>query len=56
MSFDAKTTIFKKDKNNNLTAKECDIFVKNYKDFTKGVIIKIVLFSYRFCHQYLDSV
>ena len=41
MSFDAKTTIFKKDKNNNLTAKECDTFVKNYKDFTKGVISKI---------------
>ena len=40
MSFDAKTTIFKKDKNNNLTAKECDTFVKNYKDFTKGVISK----------------
>jgi len=41
MSFEAKTTIFKKDKNNNLTAKECDTFVKNYKDFTKGVISKI---------------
>jgi hypothetical protein len=41
MSLEAKTTIFKKDKNNNLSAKECDTFVKNYKDFTKGVISKI---------------
>lgn len=41
MSFEAKTTIFKKDKNNNLNAKECDTFVKNYKDFTKGAISKI---------------
>lgn len=30
MSLEAKTIIFKKDKNNNLSAKECDTFIKNY--------------------------
>ena len=42
MSEQAKTSIFKKDKNNNLSDKQCIDFVKNYKDFKKGLISKII--------------
>ena len=42
MSTDAKTSVFKKDKNNNLTNKECDTYVKNYNDFKKGAVSKII--------------
>ena len=42
MSTHAKTSIFKKDKNNNLSDKQCIDFIKNYKDFKKGLVSKII--------------
>ena len=42
MSTDAKTSVFKKDKNNNLSYNQCEIFIKDYKDFEKGLISKII--------------
>jgi aminopeptidase C len=41
MSEQAKTSIFKKDKNNNLSNKQCVDFIKNYKDFKNGIVSKI---------------
>ncbi len=41
MSEQAKTSIFKKDKNNNLSDKQCVDFIKNYQDFKNGLISKI---------------
>jgi hypothetical protein len=41
MSTDAKTATFKKDKNNNLTEKQCEVFIKDYKEYKNGKILKI---------------
>ena len=41
MSSASKILAFKKDKNNNLTEKQCEAFIKDYKDYKKGKISKI---------------
>ena len=41
MSSASKILVFKKDKNNNLTEKQCEAFIKDYKDYKKGKISKI---------------
>ena len=42
MSTDAKTATFKKDKNNNLTEKQCEVFIKDYKEYKNGKILKLI--------------
>ena len=41
MSSASKILAFKKDKNNNLTEKQCEAFIKDYKDYKNGKISKI---------------
>ena len=41
MSTKAKTTLFTKDTNNNLSHKQCEAFVKDYKEYNNGKISKI---------------
>ena len=41
MSSASKILVFKKDKNNNLTEKQCEAFIKDYKDYKNGKISKI---------------
>jgi hypothetical protein len=41
MSSASKISAFKKDKNNNLTEKQCEAFIKDYKDYKNGKISKI---------------
>ena len=37
----AQTNTFKKDKNNNLSNKQCEAFIKDYKEYKKGNILNI---------------
>jgi hypothetical protein len=37
----ASTNTFKKDKNNNLSNKQCEAFIKDYKEYKKGNILNI---------------
>jgi len=41
MSAKAKTTLFTKDTNNNLSNKQCEEFIKDYKEYKNGKILKI---------------
>jgi hypothetical protein len=41
MSSSSKISTFKKDKNNNLSEKECEAFIKDYKEYKNGKISKI---------------
>ena len=41
MSTDAKTATFTKDTNNNLSDKQCEAFIKDYKEYKNGKISKI---------------
>jgi hypothetical protein len=41
MSAKAKTTLFTKDTNNNLSNKQCEEFIKDYKEYKNGKISKI---------------
>ena len=41
MSSASKILAFKKDKNNNLSEKQCEAFIKDYKDYKNGKISKI---------------
>ena len=41
MSSASKISVFKKDKNNNLTDKQCEAFIKDYKEYKNGKISKI---------------
>ena len=38
MSAKAKTTLFTKDTNNNLSNKQCEEFIKDYKEYKNGKI------------------
>ena len=41
MSSASKISVFKKDKNNNLTDKQCEAFIKDYKEYKNCKISKI---------------
>ena len=41
MSAKAKTTLFTKDTNNNLSNKQCEEFIKDYKEYKNGKISKL---------------
>ena len=41
MSSASKISAFKNDKNNNLTEKQCEAFIKDYKQYKNGKITKI---------------
>ena len=41
MSSSSKILAFKKDKNNNLSEKQCEAFIKDYKEYRNGKISKI---------------
>jgi len=41
MSSASKILAFKKDKNNNLTEKQCEAFIKDYKDYKNGKISRV---------------
>ena len=41
MSTKTKTTLFTKDTNNNLSDKQCEAFIKDYKEYKNGKISKI---------------
>jgi hypothetical protein len=39
---DTRTAMFTKDKNNILSDKQCEIFIKNYKEYNKGETLNII--------------
>jgi hypothetical protein len=41
MASASKISAFKNDKNNNLTEKQCEAFIKDYKQYKNGKITKI---------------